>query len=224
MTEGTGKTSRRGRILVWIVLAMPIVIGASIWHRLPDRMPVHWGISGEVDRYGSRFEGVFLLPLMVIFVNLLFWALPVLDPKKNIARFQPTLRLLCMVITGFLLMLWGMLILNALGYGLAPNTFVPAAVTVLMLVFGNFFGKLKPNYFVGIRTPWTLESERVWIETHRMAGRIWVAASVVMLGLFPFLEGAWVIRFFLGYIFTLVAVPIVHSFLLFRRYDRAAKG
>jgi uncharacterized membrane protein len=148
-------------------------LAAVAWSGAPERIPVHWGLGGNVDRYGGRFEGLLAIPLLALGIYVLMWFLPRLDPGRanyeSFASVYGTLRLLLVVV---LAAVYGFVHLWLRGVHARIEVWVPLIVGALFMVIGNLLGKVRPNWFVGIRTPWTLSSRLSWNGTHR-AGR-WV--------------------------------------------------
>jgi len=199
------------------VLVADLAFGLWALPRLPERVPIHWNLAGEADRFGAAWPHAVLLP----FVGLACWALvllfPLVDPlRKNYARFPGTLKLV-----RWLLPLMGVAVhvvvtLSGLGLPLDHGATVRAILAVFFVVLGNSMAKLRHNWFVGIRTPWTIASEEVWTRTHRLAAPIWVAGGLVQLvGAFlPGTAGEAAIGASLA---AMVLVPIGYSYLAFRK-------
>lgn len=153
------------------------------WPRVPVRVPVHWGINGEVDRYGGRFEGVWLVPLLALGSYLLLRFLPQLDPgRANYAHFSGPYRLLRLATLLVLAGLYVTTLLAAVGREADMARVVPLLVGGHLLVLGSIMGKLRPTWFVGIRTPWSLSSARSWGKTNRLGGRIFIGIGLLMVG------------------------------------------
>lgn len=175
---------RREAVSLAIIGAM-FAAAAWSWPRVPDRMPIHWNAAGQADGYGGKFLGLLFIPLVTAAMYALFLALPKLDPgKRNFPSFDrsyATLR------TGFLLffaVLYAAALAAAFGRQFNMISVIMPAVGALLLVIGNVMSKIRPNYTVGIRTPWTLSSKRSWNKTHRLAGWLFLlqGASFVALG------------------------------------------
>lgn len=165
---------------LWLVIAAMFVIGALLYPQLPAEMPSHWNIRGQVDGTMPKPWGVYLLPLVTLSVYLLLLVLPRIDPKRaNYREFAGAYRAFRLVLIVFMASLYGVVLASALGYALPVDRLVQAGVGLLFAVFGNFLGKVRHNYFVGIKTPWTLADADVWRTTHRFAGKVWVAAGAV---------------------------------------------
>jgi uncharacterized membrane protein len=202
---------------VFLILTLGFAFGLWALPRLPEQVPVHWGISGEPDRFGPAWEGALLAPLIATGVYLLMLFLPVIDPRRrNYQRFAGFYRLLRLAVPALLVLIQLNAVSQALGYPGSPVRMIRIAGPIFFLLIGNHLGQIRSNYFVGIRTPWTLASERVWIKTHRAAARLWVACSLLALAsaLLPTIPGTIL---FVGLIGIMCFVPVIHSYLLFRR-------
>ncbi|AGG08204.1 SdpI family protein [Dehalococcoides mccartyi] len=168
------------RLSLLIILAM-FIAGLITWPNSPDLLPVHWGIDGTVDRYGGKFEGLLLMPLISLGIFLLLIYLPYLDPRKaNYLKFEKVYSMFIRLIVAFFGGIYTVTILYAYGVVANTNTFIMVLVGLLLALLGNMFGKLRPTWFVGIRTAWTLSSDLSWDKTHRLGGRIFVAAGLLM--------------------------------------------
>lgn len=169
-----------------VLLAAPFVALAVLWPDLPARIPTHWGVSGQVDGWSSRAFGALLLPVVNVAAYLLLLFLPVLDPRMKKGVEGNTLAVLGIVrlsMVALLAFMFGVQMAVALGVPIDSGRLIINGLLVFFLVMGNFFGSLRPNYFVGIRTPWTLESPATWRATHRVGGRILVFGSLLLMGL-----------------------------------------
>ncbi|AII58208.1 hypothetical protein ASJ33_06285 [Dehalococcoides mccartyi] len=169
------------RLSLLIILAM-FITGLITWPNSPDLLPVHWEIDGTVDRYGGKFEGLLLMPLISLGIFLLLIYLPYLDPRKaNYLKFEKVYSMFIRLITVFFGGIYGITILYAYGIVANTSTFILVMVGLLLALLGNMFGKLRPTWFVGIRTAWTLTSDLSWDKTHRLGGKIFVGAGLLMI-------------------------------------------
>lgn len=204
----------------WLGYAVALVAGAaSAWAypRLPPRVATHWGLTGEPDGYSSKLVAAVLLPLIILALRGLLNLLPRIDPKgENYRKFESTYWL---IFNGVILFM-GVLHLAMLAFGLgAPvrmDRVVAAGMGVLFIVIGNYLARVEPNWFVGIRTPWTLSSEPVWRRTHRVGGWIFVVGGVLIV-LTLFVPAGTVMPILLGTIGVVAVVPVVLSYLWWRR-------
>ena len=204
----------------WVILILIVigfVIGIYLYPSLPSRVPIHWNSKGQIDGYGSKFFGTFGIPLMNLGIYLLFIVLPYIDPKrKNYEGFQSTYQYLkCLLIIFFL----GLEVITLLiATGVVDNTsmLIQILVSLLFILLGNVMGRFKHNYFVGIKTPWTLANEQVWRKTHRMAAPIWVIGGilniVVALTGVDFNGMAFIII-----VAAIVIIPTVYSYIIYQK-------
>jgi len=202
---------------LWIVMIGLIVSAFFIYPHLPEQVPSHWNLKGEVDSYMSRPQGAFVMPLTVLVLYLLMVIVPVIDPRRdNYVRFKNAYRLMRWSLVLFLGGLWVLTIMFSMGYDVNISLIVKAGVALLLAVIGNFMGQFRHNYFVGIKTPWTLANEEVWHQTHRLGGRIWVAGGLVCLAMSP-INALWANYLYFASIMVMALVPMAYSFILYRR-------
>lgn len=201
----------------WLLLAAMFALAAAAWHTAPDRIPMHWNLAGHVDRYGGRFEGLLAIPLLALAIYGLMILLPRLDPgRANYAAFGPaysTLRLLLLVVMAAL---YGLVHLWMRGVHAPIGVWVPLIVGALFIVIGNLLGKVRPNWFVGIRTPWTLSSKVAWTGTHRAGRWVFIFMGALMM-LCAALPAGWFIWTMAGAGVTGVLGLVVYSYVLWRR-------
>lgn len=198
-----------------IVGAMAL-FSAAVYGRLPERMATHWNLAGEPDGWSGR-AGAWLLPAVALGTWALLMALPRVDPRgDNYARFRDTY----LLVVNLTLLLLGVLHVatlgSALGWPVEVDRVVNAVLGVLFVAMGNVLPRVRPNWFLGIRTPWTLESDRVWRETHRLGGRVFVAGGclLLLLALLPGAAAAWLL---LPVLIGTGLLPVLYSYLVWRR-------
>lgn len=169
----------------WLPLALigaATAFSAAVYTRLPEQMPVHWGLNGDADRYGSRFEGAFLMPILMTVVWVLMRWLPTIDPRRaNYAKFADTYELVVTSLLALFAMMHVAFVGTALGWPISVGRLAPALIGLLFLVIGNALPRARPNWWFGIRTPWTLSNDRVWMRTHRLGGYLMMLAGLVFL-------------------------------------------
>jgi uncharacterized membrane protein len=166
--------------LVLIVIAVLVSIFA--YPHLPDRVPTHWNASGEVNGWSSRLWGAWMLPLIMALVWLILRAVPHIDPRKaNYAKFQGMYDWLVILVIAFMLAIHVVIILAATGSPIAMHTVMMPSVGIFIAALGLLLPRVHPNWFVGIRTPWTLTSDLSWERTHRIAGPLFIALGVLIV-------------------------------------------
>ncbi len=159
-----------------------LLYGALSYGTAPERFPMHWNLHGEIDRYGGRVEGLFALPLVALGVWLLVRFLPRIDPgRSNYANFIGAWATLQVAIVTLLTTVYGVVQAAARGSAFDVRTILPLAIGALFVVLGNLLGKLRPNWFFGIRTPWTLSSAESWNRTHRAGGWVFVGLGLLTM-------------------------------------------
>lgn len=204
---------------LFLLILVMFLSGIALYPRLPDQIPIHWNIEGEVDDYASRFWGVFMLPFTNLLVLLIFTFMPLLDPRKeNYPKFSRSYRAIKAITVVFFAVLHFLVLAFALGYELDISRIVVVGAALLFIVMGNYLPKVKHNYFVGVRVPWTLASEKVWKKTHRFAGKLFVISGIIIfLSIFV----SEIIRFWLIMICALVTslASMVYSYLVYRQEE-----
>ena len=204
----------------WGILFLIFVgfaIGVHFYPLLPSRIPMHWNSNGQINGYGSKFFGAFGLAFINLGMYLLFIILPYIDPKrKNYEAFQATYQYLKYLLIVFFLGMETYALLIATGTIANTPDFTQIMGSLLFILLGNVMGRFKHNYFVGIKTPWTLANEEVWRKTHRMAGPIWVIGGIANI----LLTVIGVTFNGIGFIIILavmIVVPIVYSYIIYKK-------
>jgi uncharacterized membrane protein len=200
-----------------VLLAGMFALAAASWSTAPDRIPVHWGLRGGPDRFGGRFEGLLAIPLLTAGLYLLMLFLPRIDPgRANYAAFSHAYATFRLALVVLMATLYGAIHLWLHGHPVAVETLAPLAIGAFFIVLGNLLGKVRPNWFIGIRTPWTLSSKLAWTRTHRAGGWVFVAIGVLMMatGLVRTEWAVWVMAVAGG---GSVLGLVVYSYVLWRR-------
>ncbi|GIK08133.1 MAG: hypothetical protein JETCAE02_01230 [Anaerolineaceae bacterium] len=198
------------------LVAVMLFAGVVLYARLPDPMPSHWNAAGEVDGYMSKFWGVFLVPIMTIVLLPLFLVIPQIDPlKANIAKFLGIFNGFIVAFTAYMFLVFGLILAAALGYQFNMTYALLPIVGLLFVGVGYMTGKAKRNFFIGIRTPWTLSSETVWDATHKLGAKLFMlAGAITIVSAFLGEAGVWLM---LAALLAAAFVPIVYSYILWRR-------
>ena len=204
------------------MIAAATLAGFLLWNRLPDSMASHWNIDDQVDGYIPKFWGVFMLPLITLGMLGLFLVLPSIDPlKANIAQFRQAFNLFIVLIVGFMLYLYGLTLAWNLGYNdfKMSGAMLPA-IGLLFIFIGFLMRQAKRNFFIGIRTPWTLSSDSVWNETHRVGAILFmISGALAFIG--GFFGGTTAFWMLFAPLLTSTLFLLVYSYLLYRRETRA---
>lgn len=207
---------RKGELVILGIIILSFIISVYFYPQMPERMASHWNAKGEVDGYMSKFWGSFILPLILLAVVLLFLAIPRIDPLRgNIAKFRKYYDGFIILFSIFMLVFQLQVILWNIGIKVSPNTTLPIALGLFFYYLGILVENAKRNYFIGIRTPWTLNSEAVWDKTHKLGGKLFKIAAVVTLigALFPY----YAFLFILVPMLSVAAYTTIYSYLQYRR-------
>ena len=206
--------------LVFILLA--VALSAAVYNRLPERVASHWGVNDQVDGTMSRFWGVFLMPLIALAMLVLFLVVPLIDPMKaNIATFRPIFNAFIVAILAFLLYLHVLTIVWNLGYhGFRMSTALLPGLGLIFIFSGLLMRQAKRNFSIGIRTPWTLSSDRVWAQTHRVGGVLFIFCGLIaMFGVF--FPGPLAFVLVLLPLFVASLALVVYSYILYQQETRS---
>jgi uncharacterized membrane protein len=207
----------RPAILIAAVLVLfSFAIGLCLYPGMPARLDSHWNAAGEADGTSSKFTGLFAIPIVSLILFLLFLFIQRIDPRKeNIKKFQGYYDVLILVIVMFFLYVYVLSIWWNLGHKFNFGVVLLPAFTILFWFMGLLLEKAKMNWFIGIRTPWTLSSEKVWDKTHKVGSTLFkIAAIITLLGLF-FREEA--ILFVIIPILVFVVYLIIYSYLEYKK-------
>ncbi len=198
--------------LLWIIIFTPFIYLVVIWNQLPGQVPVHFNGAGEPDGWASKYSLIFLPGFLSLFIYLLMIIIPRIDPKKRLAFMGRKYDLLTFWLTSVMALLSIFIIHSGLAGEIHNPGHIFIFLGILFAVLGNYMPAMRPNYFVGIRTPWTLESERVWRKTHQLAGKIWTPGGIlVAISAIIFPEKTALI-IFLVITGLIVVIPLVYSY------------
>ena len=195
------------------VCLLPMLLGILTYSQLPNQIPIHWNVAGEIDGYASKAIFVFLLPILMSGVQLLCLFMMHADPKyKNYsAKMAKVVVWIIPLVTVILELVTYAIIF---GYNISVNIVIPMCIGVLFIVLGNYLPKCRQNFTLGYRLPWTLNDEDNWNKTNRLAGYIMVIGGFLLIILSIFDLAFWAI---LGIIFIFLFIPALYSFLLYRK-------
>lgn len=214
------QTGTRIVSLVFVV----VMLGVAVWTypHLPARTAIHWDANGVANGWAPRFWAAAFPVLLMAGVALLLAILPIISPRKfEIAPFARVYGIIVMATLAFLLVIGTTALLAGAGHHVSVDLVAPIAVGALLMVIGNFMGKFRKNFFVGIRTPWTLTSDVVWERTHRLAGWLFVLAGLAWIvgGLLHASPAVLVVA-------ALAAgfIPAIYSYFLYRRVEGPASS
>jgi uncharacterized membrane protein len=200
-----------------VLTVISAAVAAYYYGRLPAVMPTHWNASGHVNGHMPKFWGVVIYPAIMLALCVQLALLPLISPNKfRLDNSIGTFSLIVVVIAIFILVVSVLAMQAALGTPLPIQNLVPALLGLLFFVIGNYMGKFRKNFFMGIRTPWTLASDEVWARTNRLAGWLWAAGGLVFI--VESIVGVNVIAI-LSVVGIMLLVPMVYSFFAYKQIE-----
>jgi len=215
-------TTRLTSIIVLALIVTALIAGALLWNQLPEQMASHWNENDQVDGTMSKFWGVWMMPLVTLGMFGLFLLIPNIDPlKANIAKFRSTFNLFIALIVAFMLYMHGLTFVWNLGF---QNFKMSAAMLpflgILFIFIGYMLRQAKRNWFIGIRTPWTLSSDSVWDKTHQLGSILFMVSGAFAIfgGLFGGMIAFWLL--FVPLIGSTLFL-VIYSYILYRDETRA---
>jgi len=207
----------RSRWFGLVIAALAVAVSIWAYPQLPPTVATHWNLSGTPDGFSSRLMAVAIIPIVLLLMTGLFQVLPKLDPRaENYAKFLGTYWLIANTVIAFMLIAHAMIVASGLGYSLKIDRLMPVGVGLLFIVLGNYLTRVEPNWFVGIRTPWTLSSDTVWRKTHRTGGWLMVLGGFLVVACAFLPHGAF-IPVLVAAILIAAVIPIVQSYILWKR-------
>lgn len=208
-------------LLVILILCIPIGYAVYLLPNLPAQIPTHFGLNGEPDAWGNKYS-IFIAPAILsgvgFFLFILFQNLGKLDPKfSQTPENAYIFRDLSYGITAFLSVLATIIVQAVASPEFNLDKYLFSFIGISFAIFGTYMPKLKPNYFAGIRLPWTLENSTNWEATHRLAGKYWLYGGIAQAIFCSWAQPKWAVLFFMSTLFIMIIVPIVFSYNFYRK-------
>jgi uncharacterized membrane protein len=207
----------RADIISLLFVFSAIAVAAILYPSLPEQIPTHWNAQGEVDGYMKKPGGVIIMPAMAVFTFVIMKLIPVISPKGfRIDEFSDVFGALQVTLVGFMSIVAILVLMEARGLDVRINEMIISGIGLLFVIIGNYLGRVRKNFFIGIRTPWTLASDEVWNRTHRIGGRLFILSGVIIwIGAILRLPLTWTVGVAVG----LVLIPVVYSYFLYRKIE-----
>lgn len=200
-----------------LIVVLPFIYISYIWGDLPEKVPLHWNSQMEVDRYGDKQEILPIIFSLILMTYLIFLVIPLIDPKNKLNGMGGKFQKIKFLVTTLMSLLSLFIIYSIKEQSVFNPNFIILAVGVLYLVLGNYFKTIKPNYFIGLRTPWTLEDENVWNKTHALGGQMWFVGGIIVVISSLTLELKMNLNLFFIISAFIFIVPLVYSFFIFKK-------
>ena len=202
------------------IVMIPFIYLAYIWAQLPEKVPMHWNINGEIDRYDDKIALILIPVLLPLLVYVIFLVVPKIDPKKKIKKMGNKFQTIKLLLTTFMSILAMYIIYSSKNESFSNPNYITLLLGVLFIVLGNYFKTIRANYFIGIRTPWTLESDANWKETHTLAGKMWFIGGLVIVLCSLLLAKQLNMIIFLTITGIIALVPVLYSYLLYTKQKK----
>jgi len=206
--------------LPWILIIIIFLFGLYLYPQLPAKIATHWNINNQADGWGSKNFAVFFVPLLTLGLYLLLSFIPLIDPlKKNIEAFAHLYFWFKLCFILFFGLLHFLTLYAALGHQINIGRFVILGIAVLFFFIGLFLPKIKRNYTIGIRLPWTIHSETVWDKTHKFGGKVFISLALLM-ALSSFFSGKIAFVILMAGIILLLFSLAIYSYWEFRKIEK----
>lgn len=205
-------------IFTSILILLPIAIGMLLWNMLPEQMPVHWGVTGEVDGWAHKSFTIFGLPIILLGLHWLCVLGTVITTKTDTIKGK-LLTFVLWICPLLSLLLESLTYAVSLGYKVNVPFVIILVMGVIMIIVGNYLPKVKRNPVLGIKLPWTINSDENWYRTHRLGGFVFVLGGVIILAT-AFLQNSII---FLATILLIVIIPTVYSYIYYCKYEKKSK-
>ncbi|MCR4365941.1 MULTISPECIES: SdpI family protein [Bacillus amyloliquefaciens group] len=198
------------------IIVLTVFTWVCTYSSLPDNLATHWGLNGSANDYQAKANAMMMLIGIMIILYILMVIIPKIDPKNNYKTFIRPYMAIFNTMFAVLFVINLITILTGLGYDLPITHLVTLAVGALFMVLGNFIQIVKPNFFLGIRTPWTLSSERVWKDTHRVSSKLFVLAGMLMM-LAAFLPPVYRVSVIFMSAIGCIILSLLYSYIVYQR-------
>ncbi|MDD2487631.1 MAG: SdpI family protein [Candidatus Gracilibacteria bacterium] len=206
-----------------IIIALMVLVGLYFYGKLPDIIPHHWNYKGVADAFGPKIYTMVMMPSLGILLLALFHFIPKIDPNKyKYDQFRDAWEKMQITILAYFAYIYFVIIYVILNPGSSINFFMFLGIGTFFMILGNYMGKVRKNYFVGVRTPWTLANEEVWNRTQRFTGKMFFLSGLLLF-LDAFLN-VFVVGIFIFMIVTCIFGPFIYSYIEFKRITDAKKS
>lgn len=197
-----------------ILTFLPLIITSVLFSSLPEKIPMHYNFSGELNRWGSKYEA-FIMPIIIIVLSLVFALAK--SAKNKFSSEKSYITIISGVLFTFNVLDYIFLYTCFYPRSFGNNNLIYSVISLCFIFLGNFFPKLKQNSFIGIRVPWTLENETVWYKTHRFSGFLWVIGCSIMLILCLFTPSSVSSIVFIIGVAVITIIPCIYAYIIYKK-------
>lgn len=214
------KFNLKKEILPILFIVATIIISILSYNYLPERVVSHWNFQGIPDGWSSKNFHAIFFPGIIALIYLIFYFLPKIDPRRErYQEFDKVYSIFKVMIIGVLFLVFVIATLSNLGYAINIGKTISLIIGIMMIIMGNYMGKIKNNYFVGIKNPWTLSSDNVWNKTHRFGGWTFVIFGLIII-VSPYLDVKYATPAFLGEVVLIVFGTMIYSYILYKKEQK----
>lgn len=204
-----------------ILLGFVVLFGLAYWYVPEDALiTLQWGLDGEVNNTTDKWPGILILPLTAVGISFLLWLLPKIEPRKQHLQDSKKVYYITMLGVQILLLIgYAISILQAMGHDIEFGNNLFIAIGILFIVLGNYLPKVRSNFFLGIRTPWTLSSEIVWNKTHRIGGYLFMIIGAFFI-VASLITSTFISEIIITCAIVLTVIPVVYSWWIFSQLEK----
>ena len=210
-------TIKMKQVILSVMVALPFLYLTYLWGQLPEIVPIHWNAAGKADGFGGKISLLFIAALPLFIIGILRIAQKI-DPKQNLKRIRGKMPTIELIVTGFISAISLYAIFSALR-STSSISFLMLLFGMFFMILGNYMQTIRPNYFIGIRTPWTLQNDEVWKITHRFTGRLWMLGGALIV-IFSLVNVGWAAStILLPLLLSMAFIPMLYSYWVYRKID-----
>ncbi len=206
-------------IWLWLIMLIPVGYLAYVWPTLPEIIPTHFGFDGKPNDWSHKTMYAFLIPGLNVGIYLLMTFIPFIDPKKKLEIMGNKYFRLKLFTTLFIAIISLFIVRSAITGTVGDSTVLFCVLGAFFMLIGNYLQRAAPNYFVGFRTPWSLENEVVWKKTHLLGGRLYFIAGLLTIVSSLIIKERFA-PYFAGIIITASVIPTIYSYIVYKQEMR----
>lgn len=210
--------SKKGQIILWIITLVSFAGILAVYHKLPDRVPIHWNSSWEVDGTAGKNK-MFLIGAVPALANGLFYLLPIIDPRRKNYDAKTYGLMRAVIVLLFVFLSWATVV-TALDLGINDKLLLSVIIAIAFIAMGNYLPKVKSNFFVGIKNPWALSDPTIWRKTHKVGGYFFFIIGLLMLPM-GVIDTTLYSNFVIWVLLIGIIAVNIYSYILYRKNFRA---
>ncbi|APX99397.1 SdpI family protein [Lacinutrix venerupis] len=214
--------SLKKELPIILIILIPFIYLAFIWNVLPEQVPIHWNANGEIDGWGSKATLLIIPFILPVLIYVILSLVPKIDPKQKIEATSKKFYNIKLLLTLFMSVLALFILYSSKSQSFTNPNIIIMLIGLLYVILGNYMKTIKTNYFIGIRTPWTLENDIVWKKTHKLAGKYWFIGGLLVILLGFILEPKPNMVSFIIITTIITIIPVVYSYVIFKQLKQTS--